>query len=177
MKGPPVSVPSIKHKDEAMRVLGMGSITTDMGTKPMPLSKYTKHDIVDAYQRKISDERSKTKTKLAVHESFQVFFICFHVHFWNIFIVKVVCRVKNAKNRFRALGKGAATSCKVGGILAKLKQQQNIEGYNNNTNNNDVQKRVVINVVETKVQDLPPVEVVEKKPPTIAATNVFKSFW
>ena len=65
--------------------------------------------------------------------------------------------------------------------MAKLKQQQNIEGYNNNTNNNtnnnDVQKRVVINVVETKVQDLPPVEVVEKKPPTIAATNVFKSFW
>ena len=36
--------------------------------------------------------------------------------------MKVISRVKNAKNRFRALSKGAATSNKIGGIIAKLKE-------------------------------------------------------
>ena len=38
--------PAIKHQDHAMRLLGIGSQMTDSGAKPVPLSKYSKTEIV-----------------------------------------------------------------------------------------------------------------------------------
>ena len=38
----------------------------------IPLSKYSNHEIKEAYNRKISFGESKTKTQLEIHESFQV---------------------------------------------------------------------------------------------------------
>ena len=57
---------------------------------------------------------------------------------------KVVSRVRNAKNRFRALSRGAVTGEKMGGILSKLKEAKNQEEGNND------KKKVLINVFQPK---------------------------
>ena len=57
---------------------------------------------------------------------------------------KVVSRVRNAKNRFRALSRGAVTGEKMGGILSKLKEAKNQEEGNND------KKKVLINVFQSK---------------------------
>ena len=53
----------------------------------------------------------------------------------------MVSRVKNAKNKFRALSRGAVTGGQIGGILAKLKQDQHA---------NDDKKKVVLNVFQNR---------------------------
>ena len=118
----------------------------------IPLSKYSNHEIKEAYNRKISFGESKTKTQLEIHESFQVSQISsldkndVHIYMKSKFDHhnKVVSRVRNAKNRFRALSRGAVTGEKMGGILSKLKEAKNQEEGNND------KKKVLINVFQSK---------------------------
>ena len=106
------------------------------------MSKYSKHDVVDAYTRKISVGSSKTKTQLEIHESFQVD-IPFYSPILHIATLKVVSRVKNAKNRFRALSKGAGAGQQLGSILSKLKAGADNEAKED-------KKKVVINIFQSK---------------------------
>ena len=57
-------------------------------------------------------------------------------------IYKVVSRVRNAKNRFRALSRGAVTGEKMGGLLSKLKEAKNQE------ENTKEKKKVILNVFQ-----------------------------
>ena len=60
------------------------------------------------------------------------------VHYNN----KVVSRVRNAKNRFRALSRGAVTGEKMGGLLSKLKEAKNQEEIMKD------KKKVILNVFQ-----------------------------
>ena len=57
-------------------------------------------------------------------------------------MVKVVSRVRNAKNRFRALSRGAVTGERMGGLLSKLKEAKNQEEITKE------KKKVIINVLQ-----------------------------
>ena len=64
--------PTIRHKDQAMRILGIGSQTTDTGTKGMPLSKYSQNDLMSAFQKKAAESQCNTQQLKNFHESYQV---------------------------------------------------------------------------------------------------------
>ena len=64
--------PAIRHKDQAMRILGIGSQTTDTGTKGMPLSKYSQNDLMTAFQKKAAESQCNTQQLKNFHESYQV---------------------------------------------------------------------------------------------------------
>ena len=51
-------------------------------------------------------------------------------------------RVRNAKNRFRALSRGAVTGERMGGLLSKLKEAKNQEEITKD------KKKVTINVLQ-----------------------------
>ena len=51
-------------------------------------------------------------------------------------------RVRNAKNRFRALSRGAVTGERMGGLLSKLKEAKNQEEITKE------KKKVIINVLQ-----------------------------
>ena len=52
-------------------------------------------------------------------------------------------RVRNAKNRFRALSRGAVTGERMGGLLSKLKEAKNQEEITKD------KKKVTINVLQS----------------------------
>ena len=59
----------IKHKDQAMRLLGMGI-------------QMTQQDIMNSFRKRNEENGSETKSKLELHESFQVcilFFLCHNI--------------------------------------------------------------------------------------------------
>ncbi len=62
-------------------------------------------------------------------------------------MVKVVSRVRNAKNRFRALSRGAVTGERMGGLLSKLKEAKNQEEITK-------EKKKVIQKLEQKLGEL-----------------------
>ena len=51
-------------------------------------------------------------------------------------------RVRNAKNRFRALSRGAVTGERMGGLLSKLKEAKNQEEITKD------KKKVTLNVLQ-----------------------------
>ena len=64
--------PTIRHKDQAMRILGIGSQTTDTGTKALPLSKYSQTDLMSAFQKKATESQCNSQQLKNFHESYQV---------------------------------------------------------------------------------------------------------
>ena len=52
-------------------------------------------------------------------------------------------RVRNAKNRFRALSRGAVTGERMGGLLSKLKEAKNQEEITKD------KKKVTLNVLQS----------------------------
>ena len=61
----------IKHKDQAMRLLGMGI-------------QMTQQDIMNSFRKRNEENGSETKSKLELHESFQVcilFFLCHNISY------------------------------------------------------------------------------------------------
>ena len=64
--------PTIRHKDQAMRILGIGSQMTETGAKAVPLSKYSQTDLVTAFQKKASEAQSNSHQLKNFHESYQV---------------------------------------------------------------------------------------------------------
>ena len=114
--------PTIRHKDQAMRILGIGSQMTETGAKAVPLSKYSQTDLVTAFQKKASEAQSNSHQLKNFHESYQVG----RGHFCFLFFFKIclkVCqRVINSKKRFRAISKGAIKTEKFASLLTGLKQ-------------------------------------------------------
>ena len=63
-------------------------------------------------------------SKTILHKNKQNESTIFFVPRNSFYVYKVVSRVKNAKNKFRKLSRGAVTGGQLGGILLKVKTEQ-----------------------------------------------------
>ncbi|XP_023349539.1 uncharacterized protein LOC111718229 [Eurytemora carolleeae] len=113
--------PTVKEKEKAMKLLGIGKRWIGFRgggiSISVPLSSYTEEDILEAFRTKLSIVEENNPKK-DLHESYQL-----------------VRRCMKGKGRFKAIGKASLKSQRFACLLGKLKQIPN-----NNNENESVQE-------------------------------------